>query len=65
MLELILETLSWGVSTALMSTFFCIIFEVKLKNLKQIILISTIYGLVRGYTGKSITELFVNKYYIS
>ena len=45
MLELILETLSWGMTTALMSTIFCVMFEVKGKNIKNIILISTIYGL--------------------
>jgi hypothetical protein len=50
MLELILETLSWGMTTALMSTICCIMFEVKGKNIKNIVLISTIYGLVIGYT---------------
>ena len=61
MLELILETLSWGMTTALMSTIFCVMFEVKGKNIKNIVLISTIYGLVIGYTGKSVTELLMDK----
>jgi hypothetical protein len=57
MLSKIMETLSWGTTCAFSSTIMCIMLGVKRKDLRNIILMSTVLGMIRGYTGKNIIAL--------
>jgi len=61
MLKLILRSLSWSINAAMLSTVACIMFNVDKKKIKKIILVTTIYGFIRGYTGKGILELLFYK----
>jgi len=57
MLSKILETLSWGVSGAMISTVLCIIVDIDRKSLRNIVVMTTIFSMIRGYTGKNIIDL--------
>jgi len=57
MLDTILKTLSWGVSGAMTSTALCIIFDFDRKSLRNIVVMTTIFSMIRGYTGKNIIDL--------
>jgi len=57
MLGKILETLSWGVSGAMISTVLCIIVDIDRKSLRNIVVMTTIFSMIRGYTGKNIIDL--------
>jgi hypothetical protein len=57
MLDKILETLAWGVSGAMTSSVLCIIFDINRKSLRNIVVMTTIFSMIRGYTGKNIIDL--------
>jgi hypothetical protein len=57
MLDTILKTLSWGVSGAMTSTLLCIVFDIDRKSLRNIVVMTTIFSMIRGYTGKNIIDL--------
>ena len=43
------------------STFMCVMFRVDKKSFRNIVIMSTICGMIRGYTGKNIVALFLQK----
>jgi hypothetical protein len=61
MLSKILETLSWGVSGAMISTVLCIIVDIDIKSLRNIVVMTTIFSMIRGYTGKNIIDLLCDE----
>ena len=62
MLHTIYKTVSWGTYSALSSTLFCIIFGFEKKSKRNIVIMSTILGCIRGYTGKNIIALCLSYY---
>jgi hypothetical protein len=61
MLITLLETAAWGVTMTMSSTIVCMVFNVEKKSFRNIVIMSTICGMIRGYTGKTILELLLNK----
>ena len=59
MLETTLETLSWGITGALSSTIRCLKLNFKTKSIINIVVMTTILSMMRGYTGKNIVVLLL------
>jgi hypothetical protein len=62
MLNTFLETVSWGITGTMCSTILCIIFNIdNKKSFRNIVIVSTILGMIRGYTGKDMITLLLSE----
>jgi hypothetical protein len=57
MISTFIETLSWGVTSAMAGLVVGIICDIDRKIMKNIIIGTFILGCIRGYTGKDIISL--------
>jgi len=60
MINTIIETLSWGVTTAFSSLIISTIFDFDRKIMRNIVILSFMLGCIRGYTGQNILTLLLN-----
>jgi hypothetical protein len=60
MFYIIIDTLSWGVTTAFCSLIISVILESDRNRIKNIVFFSFIYGCIRGYTGENVFTILLN-----
>jgi hypothetical protein len=56
----IIETLSWGITSAASGLIISIILDFDKKGIRNIIFGTFILGCIRGYTGKNIVALLLS-----
>ena len=59
MISTFIETISWGLTSAISGLVIGTIFKVDGKKIKNVIIGSFVLGCIRGYTGKDILTLLL------
>ena len=60
MFNIFIETLSWGVVSAMSAVITSAIFDFDKYTLRNIVIGAFICGCIRGYTGQNIVALLLN-----